>query len=237
LPALALDDGKLTEVRTMKRFFSVMIGVIALTGVARAGQAPVAVVEDVQGKVTGAEFMDYVVPGQVIKLGAGGSITLGYMKSCWRETITGIGTVIVGTEESSVHLAEFKAGKVPCDSGLTEHVGQEVSESAATIVRSIGEEHAKPQLVLHGQSPLVAVSEHGKLVVDRLDVKGEHYELNLAGAPLVHGKFYDFAKANIALKPGGAYSMKLNSKSVAFVVDADAVAGTGPVMSRLVSLR
>jgi hypothetical protein len=31
--------------------------------------------------------------------------------------------------------------------------------------------------------------------------------------------------------------MKLNSKSVAFVVDADATAGTGPVMSRLVSLR
>ena len=237
MPALALDDGKLTEVRTMKRFLSAMIGVIALTGVARAGQAPVAVVEDVQGKVTGAEFMDYVVPGQVIKLGAGGSITLGYMKSCWRETITGIGTVIVGTEESSVHLSEFKAGKVPCDSGLTEHVGQEVSESAATIVRSISEEHAKPQLVLHGQSPLVAVSEHGKLVVDRLDAKGEHYELNLAGAPFVHGKFYDFAKANIALKPGGTYSMKLNSKSVAFVVDADAVAGTGPVMSRLVSLR
>ena len=70
-----------------------------------------------------------------------------------------------------------------------------------------------------------------------LDAKGEHYELNLAGAPFVHGKFYDFAKANIALKPGGTYSMKLNSKSVAFVVDADAVAGTGPVMSRLVSLR
>jgi hypothetical protein len=229
--------GKFTEVRTMKRFLSAMIGVIALTSLARAGQAPVAVVEDVQGKVTGAEFMDYVIPGQVIKLGAGGSITLGYMKSCWRETITGIGTVIVGTEESSVHLSEFKAGKVPCDSGLTEHVGKDAGDSAATIVRSIGEEHPKPQLVLHGQSPLVAVSERGKLVVDRLDVKGEHYELDLAGAPFVHGKFYDFARTNIALKPGAAYSMKLNSKSVAFVVDADAVAGTTPAMSRLVSLR
>ena len=229
--------GKLTEVRTMKGFFSAVIGIIALTGVARAGQAPVAVVEDVQGKVTGAEFMDYVVPGQVIKLGAGGSITLGYMKSCWRETITGIGTVIVGTESSSVHLSEFKAGKVPCDSGLTEHVGKEVGDSAATIVRGIGEEQPKPRLVLHGLSPLVAVSERGKIVVDRLDAAGEHYELQLAGAPFVRGKFYDFAKANIALKPGGAYSMKLNAKSVAFVVDADATAGTGPAMSRLVSLR
>src|ERR1700752_1230493 len=115
----------------MKRFFSAMIGVIALTGVAREGQAPVAVVEDVQGKVTGAEFMDYVVPGQVIKLGAGGSITIGYMKSCWRETISGIGTVIVGTEESSVHLAEFKAGKVPCDSSQAERIGKETGEGPA----------------------------------------------------------------------------------------------------------
>ena len=221
----------------MIRFLSAIIGIIALTGVARAGQAPVAVVEDVQGKVTGAEFMDYVVPGQVIKLGAGGSITLGYMKSCWRETITGLGTVIVGTEESSVHLSEFKAGKVPCDAGLTEHVGKEVGDSAATVVRSLSEEYAKPQLVLHSQSPLVAVSERGKLVVERLDVKGEHYELDLTGKSLIHGKFYDFSKTNIALKPGGAYSLTLNSKSVAFVVDADAAAGTGPAMSRLVSLR
>src|ERR1700745_3170841 len=121
----ARDDGKLTEVRTMKRFLSAMIGVIALTGIARAGQAPVAVVEDVQGKVTGAEFMDYVVPGQVIKLGAGGKIVIGYMKSCWQETISGIGTVIVGAEQSAVHLADFKADKVPCDPNQSAKVGKE----------------------------------------------------------------------------------------------------------------
>ena len=80
---------------------------VALTAIARA-EPPVAVVEDVQGKVTGAEFMDYVVPGQVIKLGPGGKIVIGYMKSCWRETISGIGTVIVGSEQSAVHLADFK---------------------------------------------------------------------------------------------------------------------------------
>src|ERR1700743_3891982 len=168
LPARFDLMGKLTEVRTMKRFLSAMIGVIALTGVARANQAPVAVVEDVQGKVTGAEFMDYVVPGQVIKLGAGGSITIGYMKSCWRETITGVGTVIVGTDKSSVDQAKFNAGKVPCDSSLSEHIGKEVSESAATVVRSIGDPE-KRQLVLHGLSPMVSVPERGKLIIDRAD--------------------------------------------------------------------
>jgi hypothetical protein len=221
----------------MKRVVSAIVGVMVLAGVAHAaGQAPVAVVEDVQGKVTGAEFMDYVVPGQVIKLGAGASLTLGYMKSCWRETISGVGTVIVGTEQSSVHLAEFKAGKVPCDSSLAEHIGKEVGESAASVVRSLDPDKGKP-LVLHGLSPMVAVPERGKLVVDRLDVAGEHYELDLTSAALARGKFYDLAKAKIALKPGGSYSMKLNSKSAAFVVDADAMPGTGPVIGRLVALK
>ena len=55
--------------------------------------------------------------------------------------------------------------------------------------------------------------------------------------PLAHGKFYDLAKANIALKAGGAYAMTLKSKHVAFVVDADAKAGAGPVIGRLVTLQ
>jgi hypothetical protein len=222
----------------MKYFITAMVGLIGLTGVAVAGpaQAPVAVVEDMQGKVTGAELMDYVVPGQVIKLNAGSSITIGYMKSCWRETISGIGTVIVGNEQSSVHMAEFKAGKVPCDSSQAERINKEAGDSAATIVRSLKDD-TPPPLVLHGQSPIVATSEHGKLVVERLDVKGERYEVDLAKAQPSHGKFYDLAKSQIALKPGGAYSVTVNSKSTAFVVDSGAVPGAAPVIARLVTLQ
>ena len=65
----------------MKRAFAVCASLLALAGTASA-QSPVAVVEEVQGKVTGAEFMDYVTPKTVIKLGAGGSVVLSYMKSC-----------------------------------------------------------------------------------------------------------------------------------------------------------
>ena len=222
----------------MKHLIATVVALIGFTAMANAGQAPVAVVEDVQGKVSGAELMDYVVPGQVIKLGAGGSVTIGYMKSCWRETISGIGTVIIGTEESSVHLAEFKAGKVPCDSSQAERIGKETGESAATIVRSIGDASKGPApLTLHGQSPIVATSERGKLVVERVDVKGERYEVDLAKAQASRGRFYDLAKSNIALKPGGAYSMQVNSKRTAFMVDSDATPGTGPVIGRLVTLQ
>ena len=55
--------------------------------------------------------MDYVAPGKVIKLVPAGLVVLGYMKSCRRETIAGIGTVIVGAEDSMVHLGEVKAAR------------------------------------------------------------------------------------------------------------------------------
>lgn len=225
----------------MKHLLIAAAALVGFAGTAAAGpaQAPVAVVEDLQGRVTGADLMDYVVPGQVIKLNAGSSITIGYMKSCWRETISGIGTVIVGTEQSSVHLAEFKAGKVACDTSQADRINKETSESAATIVRSIGDNAPKgpPPLVLHGQSPIVATGERGKLVVERLDVKGERYEVDLTKAQPARGKFYDLANSHIALKPGGTYSLTVNSKSTAFVVDSGATSGTGPVIGRLVTLQ
>jgi hypothetical protein len=215
--------------------FAAIAGLAGLIGVAHA-QTPVAVVEDVQGKVTGAEVMDYVVPGQVIKLGAGGLVVLGYMKSCWRETISGIGTVIVGTEQSAVHLAEFKADKVACDPSQSQHVGREVGESAAAVVRSLNAD-SPPPLVLHGQSPIIATSDRGRLVVERLDVRGERYEIDLTLAAMTRGKFYDFARTKIALKPGGKYSATLKSKQVVFVIDANADPGSGPIIGRLVPLQ
>ncbi|WP_291694737.1 hypothetical protein [Bradyrhizobium sp.] len=217
----------------MKRMFAAMIvGSIGLAGVAQAQTpAPAAVVEDVQGKVTGAEFMDYVVPGQVIKLGPGGVVVLGYMKSCWHETISGIGTVIVGAEQSAVHLADFKANKVTCDSSQANRIGKEAGESAATVVRSIAEESVPPPVVLHGLSPVIATAERGKLIVERLDVKGERYEVDAGG------KSYDFLKANTALKAGGTYAASLKSKRVVFRIDASAAPGPSPIVGRLVTLR
>jgi hypothetical protein len=53
-----------------------------------AAQAPVALVEDVQGAPPGVEFMDYVAAGTVIR---------------------------VGTEQSIVEQGKVERGKVPCD--------------------------------------------------------------------------------------------------------------------------
>jgi hypothetical protein len=220
----------------MKSLFAAIIGLVGFTGLA-AAQTPVAVVEDVQGKVTGVEFMDYVAPGKVIKLGPGGMVVLGYMKSCWRETITGIGTVIVGAEESMVHLGDVKAGKVQCDSSHSQLTSREVGESAATVVRSLDEKHPpSPQLTLYGLSPLVETAGHGRLVVERLDVKGERYAVDLTPASVVRGKFYDFAKAGTTLKPGGTYAASLGSQRIVFLVDRQAEPGATPIIGRLLRL-
>lgn len=221
----------------MKSVFAAVIGVIGFTGLA-AAQAPVAVVEDVQGKVTGAEFMDYVAPGAVIKLAPGSTVVIGYMKSCWRETITGVGTVIVGSEESMVHLSEVKAGKVQCDSGHSQLVDREVKDSAAAIVRSIDDSvSATPQVTLYGLSPVVETTGRGKLVVERLDVTGERYDVNLTPASVARGKFYDFARNKTALKPGGTYAVSLGSQRTVFLVDPSAQPGPTPIVGRLVRLK
>jgi hypothetical protein len=221
----------------MKRAIAVCVGLLA-TVVTAAAEQPVAIVEEVQGKVAGAEFMDYLTPKTVIKLGAAdSSIVISYLKSCRREKIDGIGTVIVGTDESLVHLATVKDEKTDCDAGHAHATTRETSEIAATVVRSIGKNDSaiKPQLTLYGASPLVQATGRGTLLVERLDVSGERQQIELDGKQS-KGKFYDFAVANKALSPGGIYSAKFRSSQIVFQVDARARPGTTPIVGRLLRM-
>src|SRR5438105_570530 len=157
----------------MKRTIALCVGLLALAGPA-AAESPVAVVEDVQGKVTGAEFMDYVTPKTVIKVPAGGSVVISYMKSCQREKISGLGTVIIGTDESFVQFADVKREKTDCDSNQSHATTKATSEAAATVLRSLASDKSGPkirtQLTLYGASPMVEAKGKGTLVVERLDV-------------------------------------------------------------------
>lgn len=207
-----------------------MFGLVA----SAAAQAPVAVVEDVKGKVADVEFMDYVAAGKVIKLGTKNAIVLGYMKSCWRETITG-GTVIVGAEQSMVHLGEVERVKVDCDAGQMQLNEREASQSAATVFRSMTptQQAAQPQITLYGLSPVVEINGRGPLVIERLDQPGERHEVAASGKSLVRGKFYDFAKARTALTPGGVYLASLGTRKISFKIDPQAKGGSTPVIGRL----
>ncbi len=223
----------------MKRLIGVVIGVFGLMASA-AAQAPVAIVEDAQGKVDGVEFMDYVAPGKVIKLGPKATVVLGYLKSCWRETITG-GTVIVGAEESKVHLGDIQRVKVDCDASGIQLSDHEASQSAATAFRGLKPDQraaTQPpsQLTLYGLSPIVEAKGGGTLVVERIDARGERYTVPLRSSALVRGKFYDFAKAKVLLTAGGTYAASLGSRKTIFKIDPHATSGSTPIVGRLLRL-
>jgi len=223
----------------MRSILSAALGVIGSLGfmMAAPAQTPVAVVEEVKGKLSGVEFMDYVAPGKEIKLGPKDSIVLGYMSSCWRETITG-GTVLVGAEQSMVHGGEIERVKVDCDGGGQHAADQKTREGAATDFRGISNLRSAilPQVTIYGLSPIFEVKGPGRLVVERLDKQGERHEVMVGKDSLLRGRFYDFVSARKALTPGGSYLARLGDQEIIFNIDPAAKPGATPVIGRLVPL-
>jgi hypothetical protein len=66
----------------MSNIFAILLQVVAMTVSPASAQSPSAVVEEVGAGVAGVQLMDYVEPGQVIRLGAADRLVLGYLKSC-----------------------------------------------------------------------------------------------------------------------------------------------------------
>jgi hypothetical protein len=222
----------------MKRLTGAVIGLLCLAAPAVA-ETPAAIVEDVQGKVEGVEFMDYVSPGKIIKLGPSGTLVLGYLKSCWRETITG-GVVQVGAEQSAVQLGDVQRVKVPCDANAAQLSEREANQSAATTFRTMrsDKQGAAPKKLttLYGVAPLVEAKSGGTLAIERVDTKGEQFSVPLTSSIMVRGKFYDFAKAGKTLTPGGTYLATLGTHRFTFQVDAKATTSPTPIVGRLLRL-
>lgn len=207
-----------------------------------AAQLAVAIIEDVQGKPAGVEFMDYVSTGKVIKLGAKDTVVIGYMKSCWRETITG-GTVTVGIEQSDVQAGKVDRSKVACDASYKQLTEQQQGAVGATVFRSLKPGEKPPAAVaapapihgitLFGTSPVFEMKSDGKLEVERIDVPGERHVIFVGRNSLVRGSFYDLAKVRRVLTPGGIYVARLGDRQTYFKVDAQAKAQTA-IVGRLV---
>jgi hypothetical protein len=197
---------------------------------------PVAIVEDIAGTGAAVHFMDYVTAGTVIKLGAADTLVLGYMRSCWRESIKG-GTVTVGEEQSAVADGEVKRQKVECDGGRMRLSAAQAGQSGAMVFRGAvrpGTANVQVQLTLYGRSPFIDIKGGGRVVIERLDVAGERHELDvkLAG----RDAFYDFAKNGRTLTAGGTYRAKTVSGEIVFKVDPKARTGPGPIVGRLLKL-
>ncbi|WP_426610923.1 hypothetical protein [Bradyrhizobium sp. McL0616] len=221
----------------MRSLIGAIAGVFCLAAPALA-ETPAAIVEDVQGKVDGVEFMDYVAPGKIIKLGPKAGITLSYLKSCLRETISE-GVVLVGAEQSTVQLGNVQRVKVPCDANAAQLSEREANQSAATTFRTMrSDAKGTPSKLptIYGTAPLIQAKSGSTLVIERTDGKEPTISVPLKSDFMVGGKFYDLTRAGKSLTPGGTYLATLGAKHYAFQVDASATSSPTPIVGRLLRL-
>ncbi len=215
---------------------AVCFAVLACATPAAAQQA--ALVEDAKGKNLDVDFMDYVDAGRVIKLAPGDELVLGYLRSCWRETIKG-GTVTVGAEQSTVAGGTVRREKVECDGGKMRLSQAQSGQAGVMVFRAPPRpaQAAAPQATLYGLSPVLDVKGGGTVTIERVDQPGEKLTVQVAAQQLQRGAFHDLAKAGQALVAGGVYRASAGpGREIVFKVDPEAKPGQAPVISRLLRL-
>jgi hypothetical protein len=226
---------------SMQARYLAWLGAFAVFHVAATGavaQAPVAIVEHIETKATGVEFMDYLSPGRVVRLAPDESMVLGYLKSCWRETITA-GIVTVGIEQSDVKDGKVERVKVACDAGKMKLSSEQAQKSGTMAFRAPpAKKAAAPQanFTIYGLSPVIEAKAAGRLVIERIDQAGEKHEIDISGPMLVRGAFFDLAKAEKALMAGGLYRASYGGNQAIFKVDQFAKPGATPIIGRLLRL-
>ena len=197
---------------------------------------PAAIVEEIEASGSSLGFMDYVEPGEVVNLGSGGRLVLGYFAGCVQETITG-GKVTIGKTGSTVEGGRVQTQKVDCDSGQVELTDRQSNSSGVVAFRGgpgAASKKVKPQLTLHGLSPIVRTGLPGILTITRVDSAAPPIEVAVTTGAV------DLSIQQIVLAPGAVYRAELTAaqgnRSVVFETDALALAGAVPAVSRLLRL-
>jgi hypothetical protein len=207
--------------------------VIGFAQVAGA-QAPVAIVEAIDSKTAGIEFMDYLRLGQSIRLGERDRLVIGYFNSCFREVIIG-GTVLVGKEDSEVTGGAVERQKVRCDTGKRDGTTKETTGSGAMVFRKMPNA-ARASPTVYALSPVFVGSGAGSLAIERLDRTEAHITIPVPQANASCGGFVDLANSNVVLSAGGLYRASVGPREITFRVDHSAEAGSLSILSRLLRL-
>ena len=202
---------------------------------------PEAIVEDLIGQVAGVEVFDYLNKGRKLTLPADATITLGYLRSCVREILRG-GSVVIGESESTVaDGASVERTKPACDGARLVLTAEQAGKSGTMVFRAPTDASGRkimpePDLILHGRSPLVDAAGAATLIIERLDVDGERWQIDLSAQAKLNGRMFDCAQAGISLSPSGFYRVATDKKGIIVRVHPFAAAGSGPAVSRLIRL-
>ena len=207
-----------------------MMALTFVPGSAFAQQGPVAIVEEVDSKGAGVEFMEYLMEGRTVHLAPKERLVIGYLKSCWRETITD-GTVTIEPRTQSETIGgNVERIKVRCNSKKKALVTKQTVGSGAMVFRKMPG-RPKVQVTIYGQSPVFEVGDASNLVIERLGQKERPIHVDMAERQHMRGSFYDLAKSNISLAPGGIYRATVGGREVIFRVDKLAEPQSGGIVS------
>ena len=209
------------------------LAILGRPGISAEAKKIVAIVEEVSNSASGIQAMDLLEEGQVIGLGRSTTLTVGYLHSCVRETITG-GKVTIGQNRSEVENGVRRAEEVFCDGGTMIRPNKRGDEVAGAVFRKGAarlKTLPKPQWTSYGTKPIFRLSKPiTRLVIGRLDKRGQE-PVDLA----VNGTRVDLSKLEVQLEPGGLYAISDGSRTYVLKISPLAVP-KAPLLSRLVPM-
>ena len=219
------------NIREIATFGFAALFIAVTSGTAHAAN-PTAVVEDVGSDKVPVELFEFLDAGRTIALAKDLTVTIGYLESCRRETITG-GNVVIGTRKSVVTGGKVSAETVECDGGKMNIPPELAAKSAVAVFRKVPSkgktaEPPRPQFTVYSLTPLIAVPKSEKTVeFQRLDASAPKLEIRATNG------LADLAKQNLALAPGGIYAVETANSRLIVKIDPLSEKN-GPVLSRLI---
>ncbi len=200
-----------------------------------AADKPAAIIEDIQAEGVDFEPLDLVYEGETIELGASGTLTLAYLRSCIVEELEG-GTVTVGRAQSELANSSPPIRQaVNCDGGGIVPTEDQQEATAVIPFRSYEFGDEPLVVVVRATMPVFAFLEPSKeLAIERVNLgkkdKKKEYRFIVKGARL------DLADERVRLVAGGHYRATSGTSSVLFLISRDATGTSSSVISRLVGV-
>jgi hypothetical protein len=194
-----------------------------------AAQEDVAIVEDLSPSIGDLRRFDLIAAGRPVELGENGRIVLGYLKSCWQDSITG-GRAVAGPLLSLVEGGALARRRVECDAaGLAQMNSAGLSARGGGSLA--GAALPEPDVNLYGLSPIIISAQAGLLVIERLDVAAAPLRFELAENRV------DLREKDIALEASGLYRFTRGTSVIVVRIDRLAEPGRAPAVGRLVIFR
>ena len=194
-------------------------------------QQPAAIVEEVGSATADVQTFQYLRPGEVVHLGRSGTLVLGYLKSCLRETVRG-GRVEIGELQSKIKEGSVKREKVECDGGRSLLSAEQKARGGVVVFRRPEDSQKKLQvrpLRIYSTSPVFTFTHPvGTVEITRLDQPDVTIVLHVKGRAL------DLAQLGKRLAPGARYEAQAGNKAQVFEVDLSESSRNDRLIGRLI---